>query len=824
MTSKKTINLFYSYSHKDEALRDTLETHLKLLKRQNVIDTWHDRKIMSGTEWGKAIDENLETADIILLLISADFLASDYCWDIEIQRAMQRHEENSAVVIPVSLRPCDTGNAVFMKLQGLPKNFKPVTTWPIQDEAFTDIAQGIRATAEVIRKSTIANTQHSNNSASAGLFTVPFVDEHFIGREQELTLLNELFLTSNKVALTGLGGVGKTRLAVHYCYLQKQRYAFILWLSASSKASLDDSLSQHADKLNADPMLKQAEKIAFVKAWLEQHKDWLLIIDNADNDQEINAKVLQEFLPVSPQGHILFTTQIITADLKFKAAALEIKCLETAGGLFLWQRIHGDTQATPDDMTAAQQISDALSGLPLALAQAAAYIKENQCALTDYLPFFEKYAKELLNPDLTDYQQVISDHDLPVFATFKLSFSRLPEPAKDLLAFCALLHAESIPEEILISAYAVDDFALNQRLKPVLQYGLMVRNQPGKTLALHRLVQQVLLLDMDDARKQHYAELAIPAMNEILPVGDVEFKDWQQYERLLQSGLACVKWITHYQLETEHAVCLLNQIAGYLYAAKANYTKAEPLYQRSLAIMEKTLGKDQSGFAHSLNNLALLYDAQGKYEQAEPLYQRSIAIMEKALGKDHSDVAPGLNNLAAFYFSQGKYELAEPLYQRSLAIREKALGKDHPDVATGLNNLALLYDAQGKYEQAERLVQRSLAIKEKALGKDHPDVATILNNLAWLYHAQGKYELAEPLVQRSLAIKEKALGKNHSAVAVSLYNLAKIYRTQGKHEQAEPLYQRSLAIFEKSLGIDHPDTKQVREDYELFLAEKVAGK
>ncbi len=145
--SKKTINLFYSYSHKDEALREKLETHLKLLERQHVIDTWHDRKIISGNEWGKAIDENLKTADIILLLISPDFLASDYCWDIEIQCALQRHEEKSAVVIPVILRPCDTSNADFMKLQGLPKNFKPVTKWTNQDEAFADIAKGIRAAA-----------------------------------------------------------------------------------------------------------------------------------------------------------------------------------------------------------------------------------------------------------------------------------------------------------------------------------------------------------------------------------------------------------------------------------------------------------------------------------------------------------------------------------------------------------------------------------------------------------------------------------------------------------------------------------------------------
>ncbi|MEE9338568.1 MAG: toll/interleukin-1 receptor domain-containing protein [Methylococcaceae bacterium] len=150
MSTNHSIKLFYSYSHKDEDLRDELETHLKLLQRQGVIDTWHDRKINAGKNWDDDINENLETADIILLLISADFLASDYCWDVEIERAMQRHKEKSAIVIPINLRPCDTKNIAFMKLQGLPKDFKPVIKWDHQDEAFTDIAEGIRAIAEEI--------------------------------------------------------------------------------------------------------------------------------------------------------------------------------------------------------------------------------------------------------------------------------------------------------------------------------------------------------------------------------------------------------------------------------------------------------------------------------------------------------------------------------------------------------------------------------------------------------------------------------------------------------------------------------------------------
>src|SRR5512135_68983 len=138
------ISLFYSYSHKDEALRDELETHLTLLRRQGVVRGWHDRCIPAGTEWAGQIDQHLEAADVILLLVSADFLASDYCYDKEMKRALERHGAGAARVIPVILRPCDWQSAPFWKLQALPKDGKPVTTWTDRDEAFTDIARGIR--------------------------------------------------------------------------------------------------------------------------------------------------------------------------------------------------------------------------------------------------------------------------------------------------------------------------------------------------------------------------------------------------------------------------------------------------------------------------------------------------------------------------------------------------------------------------------------------------------------------------------------------------------------------------------------------------------
>ncbi|HEU0174048.1 MAG TPA: TIR domain-containing protein [Blastocatellia bacterium] len=143
----KAIEVFFSYSHKDEELRDQLSNHLSTLKRNQFITAWHDRRIGAGTEWTSEIDERLDAADIILLLISSDFLASDYCYDVEVKRAMERHDGGEARVIPVILRPVDWKGAPFGKLQALPRDARPVTEWPNRDQAFLDIAQGIRAAA-----------------------------------------------------------------------------------------------------------------------------------------------------------------------------------------------------------------------------------------------------------------------------------------------------------------------------------------------------------------------------------------------------------------------------------------------------------------------------------------------------------------------------------------------------------------------------------------------------------------------------------------------------------------------------------------------------
>lgn len=167
--SNSPIAVFFSYAHKDESLRDELVTHLKLLQRQGVITTWHDRKIMPSADWKGEIDTQLNSAQLILLLISSDFLASDYCYDIEMTRALERHAKGEARVIPIMVRPCDFAGSPFSNLQGLPKDFKPITQWTDRDAAWTDVAQGIRRVAESLR----ANPAASIPSALSSNLSAP---------------------------------------------------------------------------------------------------------------------------------------------------------------------------------------------------------------------------------------------------------------------------------------------------------------------------------------------------------------------------------------------------------------------------------------------------------------------------------------------------------------------------------------------------------------------------------------------------------------------------------------------------------------------------
>jgi hypothetical protein len=190
ISSTGSIEVFFSYAHKDEELKNELVKHLSILKRQGVITAWHDREITAGTEWAGEIDTHLNAARVILLLISSDFLASDYCYDIELVQAMKRHTTGEACVIPVILREVDWKGAVFGKLQALPKNADPVASWVNRDQAFADVARGIRKAVEELKQQPTPQT--------ISQFSSSFIEIEQELNANDLEMLTELLIRSGR--------------------------------------------------------------------------------------------------------------------------------------------------------------------------------------------------------------------------------------------------------------------------------------------------------------------------------------------------------------------------------------------------------------------------------------------------------------------------------------------------------------------------------------------------------------------------------------------------------------------------------------------------
>ncbi|MDY4350375.1 toll/interleukin-1 receptor domain-containing protein [Pectobacterium sp. CHL-2024] len=140
-----TLKVFISYSHKDEPYKETLDEHLSLLKRKNIINTWNDRRLIAGQSWDKEISDNILDSDVIIFLVSSSFISSDYCFGVEMKKALELHNENKSVVVPLIIRPCDWQAAEFGCLQGLPKDANPISKWDNEDEGWLDAVNGIKS-------------------------------------------------------------------------------------------------------------------------------------------------------------------------------------------------------------------------------------------------------------------------------------------------------------------------------------------------------------------------------------------------------------------------------------------------------------------------------------------------------------------------------------------------------------------------------------------------------------------------------------------------------------------------------------------------------
>jgi len=628
-------------------------------------------------------------------------------------------------------------------------------------------------------------------------------------------------------ALTGLGGIGKTQIAIEYAYRHVYEYHTIVWLHANSPEILRSEFAAIATLVNlsAKQLQDQDEIIAAVKYWLTRMTRWLLIFDNVES-----AESIYEFVPSPCHGHIILTTRSHATGKYAQRIEVEEMQLEE-GANFLLKRVKV-TVPSEKDYSLAKDISQMLEGLPLALDQAGAYIEETGDSLSNYCTLFHVSHELLLQ------RRGISEEEYPqsVATTWSLAFEKVKNTnpvAIELLRLLAFLAPDAIPEEIIyesasdlgpvLQTVTISPVALNLVIGELLRYSLVRRNANTKTIGVHRLVQMVVRNELDEDSQREWAVRAVQAVNKVFL--DPDTIDWTLCQRYLPNALVCVNLIETWDLKCLEGTQLLNNVGAYLRRIN-NPSRAEPLYKRAIAIREEVLGSEHPNTAINLSYLAACYNDQTEFEKAKYWAEQAWTIQERVLGTEHLDVAVTHIILGYSYHNMGQYEEAEQSFQRALAINEVHLGSDHLEVALCLNNLGALYNDEAlymnereKYQQAQVCYQRALEIREHRLGPDHPLTASTLNNLGTLFNDLGQYEEAEQYLLQSLAIDEKAFGPNHPEISTDLTNLAKAHKGQKKYDLAESYAQRALSIYEgvgraEHLSSGYPLT-QLGEIYHL---------
>lgn len=708
----------WSGSSADRHWHDRVLTALRPLERQGLISLWDEGLLSPGSHAAQERADAFARAALCLALLSPDSLASDAC-HAELQQARQRHDAGELVLLPVLLRSCSWElSPPVGALLPLPADGIPLAGRRDADEALRLLTDGVRQALE--NRSSLQ--AHRTPAGLPRLWNVPFPPSPFFtGRADELARLHarlqqrSVAAIGQALAISGLGGIGKTRLAVEYAYRYGSCYQAVLWVDAASPVALDTSYRQLAELLSL-PVRHERELARIVPAvrrWLQEQRDYLLILDNLDEPallfsplQDWPASFGSPFLPVPLAGHLLLTSR--AADLSALGLGLdhpvELQTLPPEEGALLLLRRAGRLaaegafeQADPAERQEALRLSEELGGLPLALDQAGAYLAATGESLAAYRQLFQQRQIELLRLRSGDQDPLRSDHPLPVAITWDLSFSRVRErhpAAADLLRFCAFLAPDAIPDSLLteglamlehpLAATAGDRRALNAAIAALRAYSLLSRDAQTGTLQVHRLAQVVLRASLSPEEQRAWQQVVIAALLAADPGEEIE--DWPRYERLLPHALQCAVWIEAAPaLQTPAAVALLLYAGGYLYE-RGRYQDGLPLFERARAIWERVLGPDHPHTATALNNLAALYQDQGRLDEALPLYERARAIQERVLGPDHPDTAASLTTLAALYQAQGRLDEALPLLERACAIWERVLGPGHPDTHTVRRN------------------------------------------------------------------------------------------------------------------------------------------
>jgi tetratricopeptide (TPR) repeat protein len=844
-------DFFISYNEADRAWAEWIAWQLEEAGYSISIMPWDFRP---GSNFILEMDRAARKSNRIIVILSPNFVNSIFSfpeWEAAFLKDLEGKRKS---LLPVRVKECQVDGLLrataYIDLVGLEADMAKgaILAGAKQERAKPSQAPTFPGTAK-----RIIEIAPRFPEALPPVWNVPFHrNPQFTGREKILAVLHAALVSNQpsnwKQALSGMGGVGKTQIAIEYAYRHKKDYQLVWWLRSDEPTTLFGDFAALAGELNLPErnLRDQTAIIDAVKYWLGHNFDWLLIFDNAQNPDDI-----QNLMPGYGGGHIIITSR--NPNWQGIAGHLTVKELERPESI-----VYLCNRTGQRDQEAANILAETLGDLPLALEQAAAYVNKTGRSLAEYQEILIKYSIKLF-----DREQPI-DYPSTVATTWEISFQKveLESPlGSELLNLCTFLAPNDIPitllkkvarylPETLVSAIK-DPMEFDDAIATIVNYGLIQAFHDS--ISVNRLVQAVWKNRLTKETKEKWAEAAVCLINDVFPLDVSEVNNWPECSRILPHGLAALEYAEDIGVAKETAIRLMNQIGLYL-KERAEFVMAKSLLERALASSERLYGPNHPIYAELINNLgSILWDTgdlkgakqfleialkinerlygadhpktanilnnlgnvlldMGDLVGAKDRLENALRINETVYGHDHPDVAICLNNLGNALTMLGELDSARALNERALDIDERIYGLDHPIVANDILNLGKILLKLGDRQNARKCFEQALKINEVAYGPTHPAVAKVANYLAMVLQDMGELDQSKRLLERAIMIDEAIFGPNHPNLALDLNNLGRVLLDQGRVEEAKDCFERAHKIDEIFLGPDHPITKRALDD------------
>ena len=695
-------------------------------------------------------------------------------------------------------------------------------------------------------------TSHPRGRYSVPVRTVPtYVDRHEIFSAIQKKLNAGWNDTDNPLGLLihGLGGTGKTQLALKYIEEHRDSYDPVLWIDAKDSEAVRSSFQRCADELQlrmeptptpgtalADSRTIQAV-LRFLRA-RKSGKKWLVVVDNADDF----SWGLRMVLPQAGWGSLIITSQ------DSQACRLFPKCeklwVDIMGPLearaVLLQHLQWESDSVPTHVQInCDDVVKRLGYLALAVDLAGAYIgneADQENALAQYSVDFSKHQDDVLQ---RDHFRGLSEAEKTVWTVWDKTLDRIqdlePKARPDLLlAFFARFRGSIVQDELLrlaslglstlkkrfreeneflpvwietwieLNEDQWDSFYYRTACDLLIRYSLLQRADgewPGVTM--HSLVQWRAMKCEEDRPWDVWHLIFITA---VCIQSNVESSGPHFRRHIIPHIPEGSTFKMAAQGFDELQKGLIKSSIGVVYYEEGRSKEAEELFVQVMKIRKEFLGEDHPKTLTSIANLASTYKSQGRWKEAEELNVQVVKIRKRILGEEHPDTLTSIANLASTYHNQGRWKEAEELDVPVIEIRKRVLGEEHPDTLTSIANLASAYHNQGRWKEAEELKVQVIKVMKRVLGEEHPSTLTSIANLASIYYNQGRWKEAEELKVQVIKVMKRVLGEEHPDTLMSMANLALTYRKQGRWKEAEELNVQVMKIRKRVLGEEHRDT------------------